>query len=330
MSKKRINWGIIAPGHIAEKFAKDIPLADDSVLYAVASRNKNKAERFAEKHNAVKSFGSYAELAEDPNVDVVYIASPHVFHYEHTKMCLNAGKHVLCEKPLAMNYRQAKEMIDLARKKSLFLSEGLWTRYIPATEKVLSLLESGILGEIQLVKADFGFKAEFLPEGRLFNKDLGGGSLLDIGIYPVYLSLLLLGRPDAVKAFARFSETGVDSAVNILFAYNNHANAILDANLDTNTATEAWIYGDKAAIKMHGRFHHAQKLSLYKNHKVIDTFEIKYTGNGYVHEIEATGQCLLRGQTENPKLSLNFSLDLMHTLDQIREIIGLSYAADKH
>lgn len=323
--KKTHKWGILAPGKIAEKFAADLLLAENSVLQAAASRSIDKAEKFAKKYKAASFYGSYEELTKDPDVEIVYIASPHSFHFEHTMMCLEAGKHVLCEKPLALNYRQAKQMADKAKEKGLFLSEALWTRYIPATEKFLDILQSGKLGKPQLIKADFGFKAEYNPEHRLFNKKPGGGSLLDIGIYPVMLAQMVFGKPKEIKATARFAETGTDTTCSMLFRHAGGEDSILDSNLLVDTATEAWIYGEKAALKMHPRFHHSQKLSLYENHREIENFEINYRGNGYVHEIEETAACLSKGQTENPKLNLNFSLDLIETLDRVRDIIGLEY-----
>jgi predicted dehydrogenase len=325
MQKKRISWGIIALGHIAEKFAKDIPLADDAVLYAVASRDIKKAERFAKTYNAVKYYGNYEELAHDPNVDVVYIAGPHVFHYEHSMMCMEAGKSVLCEKPAAVNHAQLLEMTEKAKEKQVFFMEALWTLFIPANQIALELMKEGHIGKPQIVKADFGFKADYNPEKRLFNKQLAGGSLLDIGIYPVLLSLLVFGKPLKIQATANFSSTGVDSSCAMLFDYTDGQNAILDSTLLTNTATEAWIYGDKAALKLHSRFHHAQKLSVYKEHECVETFDVDYRGNGYVHEIDEVTDCLKNGRLESESIPHTLSLDLAETLDRVREIIGLQY-----
>lgn len=326
MKKQKIyKWGIIAPGKIAEKFASDLKLAKGCALSAVASRTKSKAEAFALKHNAPKSYGSYSDLLSDPDVDIVYIASPHVFHFEYTMMCLEAGKHVLCEKPLAMNYKQAETMIKKARENGLYLSEGLWTRFIPATRKLLELIHSERLGKIHLVKADFGFKAPFDPAGRLFDPSLGGGSLLDIGIYPIFLSLLLQGEPSDINALAEFSETGADTSCSMLFDFDTGAKAILDSNLKVNTATEAWIYGEKAALKMHSRFHHSTKLSLYESHEETEVYELPYRGFGYVHEAEAAVISIAEGHVENPNLPHALSLQLIRTLDRVREKIGLSY-----
>ena len=209
--EKKIKWGILGLGKIATKFTHDLQLSDNSILQGVASRDLNRAKEFRRKFNAVGYYGSYEELANDPEVDVVYIATPHVFHFENTMMCLKAGKSVLCEKPMGIDSTQVQKMVEEAQSRNLFLMEGMWTRFIPATEKLVELLEQKAIGAIQHIVADFGFKAPYDIDGRLFNKQLGGGSLLDVGIYPIYFSLLTLGVPHDLKATARMTKTGVDS-----------------------------------------------------------------------------------------------------------------------
>lgn len=323
--KNKLKWGIIGLGKIAKTFASDLSLSNQSSLYAVASRELNNAKEFAKEFNAEKSYASYQELAKDPEVDVVYIATPHVFHKEYTLMCLRAGKHVLCEKAFGMNEQEVCEMIEEAKKRKLFLMEAFWTRFIPATEKLLSFIEDGVIGEVKQLRADFGFKANTDPTKRLFNKKLGGGSLLDIGIYPVYLSLLLLGPPQKIVSKVEMSHTGVDSFMASIFDYSNGNISVLESSFLVDTPTEAYIFGEKGFIKMHSRFHHCEKLSIHIKGQETQEIEIKYKGHGYFHEIKEVEQCIQNNQLESLKMPHSMSLKLIQTLDRIRKEIGLEY-----
>ncbi|PLX23358.1 MAG: hypothetical protein C0599_04645 [Salinivirgaceae bacterium] len=322
---QKVNWGILGLGKIADKVSVDILLAKQSNIYAVASRSEEKAKAFAEKFNAQKYFSSYEELVHCSDVDVVYVATPHVFHFEHAMMALKHGKHVLCEKPLGMNVKQVEALITEALKQQVFLMEGLWTRFVPATKKMLEWVDAGLIGEIISVKADFGFKAEYNPDGRLFNKNLGGGSLLDIGIYPAYLSLLLLGLPKEIKATARMTDTGVDSYFSALCEYENGAVATLESTTEADTPIEGYIYGTKGFIKMHSRFHHTEKLTLNIYNKSEEIIELPYKGEGYVHEIDEVNDCITGGKVESDLLPITTSKQLANLLDQIRMIINLNY-----
>ncbi len=327
--RTKINWGIIGLGNIANSFAHDLELSNDSILYGVASRDIEKAREFGNKHNSVKYYGSYEELAKAPEIDVIYVATPHVFHFENTMMCLKNGKAVLCEKPLGMYSTEVKTMLKEAESKKLFLMEGLWTRFIPATEKLIELIRDNAIGDILFVRADFGFKSDFSPENRIYNKKLGGGSLLDIGIYPIYLSLLILGIPKEIKAMARMAQTGVDSYCSMLFDYDNSTKAVLESTVEADTPTEAYIYGSKGFIKLHNRFHHSEKISLYQNRELKETFELKYTGNGYSHEIEEVNRCLKNNNIESDRLPHKVSMDLITLIDRIKVIVGLNYEKNK-
>lgn len=322
---QKVNWGILGLGKIADKVSGDILLAKQSNIYAVASRSEEKAKVFAGKFNAQKYFSSYEALVQCSDVDVVYVATPHVFHFEHAMLALKHGKHVLCEKPLGMNVQQVDALIAEARKQQVFLMEGLWTRFVPATEKMLEWVDAGLIGEIISLKADFGFKAQFDPDGRLFNKNLGGGSLLDIGIYPAYLSLLLLGLPKEIKAMARMTETAVDSYFAALCEYESGAIATLESTTEADTPIEGCIYGQKGFIKMHSRFHHTQKLTLNIYDKQEEIIELPYLGEGYVHEIDEVNKCVLSNRKESDLLTLQTSRNLIHLLDQIRAEIDLVY-----
>jgi len=323
MSKK-INWGILGLGKIAIKFAEDLKISKGSILRGVASRDIDKAKSFSEKFNSVNYFGCYEDLADDPDIDVIYIATPHTLHLENTLMCLRKGKAVLCEKPMGINSDEVKIMTDEAKAQKLFLMEAIWTRFIPATEEFLKLMDEKIIGDVLFIHADFGFKANFNSESRVFNKKLGGGSLLDIGIYPIYLSLLTLGLPSDIKALARMTEAGVDSYCSMLFNYQDGAKANLESTLEANTPTIANIYGSKGSLKLHSRFHHSEKITIYKDGE-ITSLDINYKGNGYLHEIEEVNRCVLNHETESPKLPLQTSIDLMAIIDQVKEQINLKY-----
>ncbi len=323
--KTKIKWGIIGLGKIAHKFAHDLKLSENAILQGVASRQVEKAKAFSEHYHSLAYYDSYEALAKDPNIDVVYVATPHPLHFENTMMCLQHGKHVLCEKPMGMNAGEVNAMVNEAAAKKLFLMEGMWTRFIPATLKVLELLKDDAIGELQSIRADFGFLGDGNPESRLYNKKLGGGSLLDIGIYPIYLSLLTLGLPKKISAMARWTNTGVDSFCAMLFDYENSAKAILDSSIEADTPIEANLYGSKGVIKMHNRWHHSEKISWYQRGQLKETFDLPFIGNGYYHEIEEVHHCLHNGDLESKKLSLKVSKDLITTLDRVRDEIGLQY-----
>ena len=324
MKTKTYKWGILGPGKIARKFAKGLSEVPGAELYAVASRSEAKAEEFAKEFNAPKFYGSYEDLVNDEEVDIIYIATPHVFHYEQTLLCLKHKKAVLCEKPFAMNKEQVNEMILTAKKENIFLMEALWTYFLPHYQYVLELVKSEKFGKITGLEADFGFEAPFLPEKRLFNKNLGGGSLLDIGIYPVFAALSLLGKPDTISAQAEFSETGVDESCSIVFNYQNGVRAHLLSTIKKTTPTTATITFDKAKLTINRRFHEPTSITIRHNdQEEIISFDVKT--NGYNFEAEHVQQMLSQGRTESTVMSFEKSLELIGLLDQIREEIGLVY-----
>ncbi|PLW98865.1 MAG: oxidoreductase [Marinilabiliales bacterium] len=318
----KVKWGIIGPGHIARKFAADLLLSENGTLHAVASRDADKAKSFADQYKASTFYSDYESLAMDSDVDVVYVATPHAFHFEHTMLCLKNGKSVLCEKPMGMTPLEVQTMIAEAQKRKLFLMEGLWTRFIPATEKVLDLLADNAIGTIINIKADFGFNPPFDRNHRLFNKALGGGSLMDIGIYPLYLALLVSGKPDSIKATAKLTVTGVDSSCRMDLTYKNECRANLLSTLEEETPTEAIITGTNGYIKLHTRFHHSKIITIEMNRQKKEIV-LDYNNFGYLFEIEEVNGCLMEGKTESVKLPLHDSLALSHMLDMVRKNIGL-------
>lgn len=324
---KKTHWGIIGLGKIAHKFAADLLLSETATLHGVASRSMEKATEFASTYNANKAFDSYEALANDPEIDVIYIATPHTFHFENTMLCLQHNKAVLCEKPMGINTQQTQTMIQEAKARNLFLMEAIWTRFMPSIEKMLTLLNEETIGEIISVHADFGFRTEFNAESRLYNKKLAGGSLLDIGIYPIFMSLLVLGIPSEINAMARMTTTEVDSFCAMLFNYENNTKAVLESTFETNTPTEAYIHGTKGSIKLHRRFHQATTITLEKDGNET-VFELPHTGNGYFHEIEEVNTCIQNGETESAKLPLAFSDQLIQIIDRVKAEIGLKYTTD--
>ncbi|OIN57670.1 Gfo/Idh/MocA family protein [Arsenicibacter rosenii] len=321
-------WGILGPGRIAHKFAQDLLMVPDAELYAVASSDQARAEAFAAQYGARYAFDSYEALLTCDEVDVVYIATPHVQHYANTMMLLGGNKAVLCEKPFAMNGRQVGEMVALARSRQVFLMEALWSRFMPAILKAKALIDEGAIGKVQLLKADFGFRATFDPEGRLFNKALGGGSLLDIGIYPLFLSYLLLGIPESIKAAANIGSTGVDEQCGMALTYAGGKMALLDSTIMAKTDCIGLIYGEKGMIRIHGRFHESMAVSLELDGQEPERFDFNRKTHGYDYEIQHVGDCLAQGLTESRMWSLEDSENLMGLLDAIRQETGIVYDAD--
>jgi predicted dehydrogenase len=322
---RHINWGIIAPGRIAGKFAQDLLLASGARLHAVASRSLEKAAAFAERYSAPHAFGSYEALLDCPDLDVVYIASPHAFHCEHALLCLERGIAVLCEKPLAMNAGQVEKMIATARRKNTFLMEAMWTRFFPLMKQTIELVKSGAIGDLRTIRADFGFHSKDTPDGRTFSKALGGGSILDVGIYPVFLTLILMGKPEKITVHATHTATGVDESCSMTLHYAGNRMAQLYSSVVTQTAVEAWIYGTKGRIHLPSRFHHPKQLTYGDYYSAETTFHHPYPGNGYQFEIEEVMSCLRQDKKESEKMPLALSLELMEVLDEIVRLAGVTY-----
>jgi len=322
------HWGIIGPGKIAHKFAQDLAQLDNAKLSAVASRSQERAQQFARQYGAPYAYGSYESLLDCPALDVVYIATPHSGHYENSLRCLRAGIPVLCEKAFALNQAQASEMVELARSKGVFLMEALWTRFLPTTLKILELIQADAIGKLQSVKADFGFKAPFDPESRLFDPSLAGGALLDIGLYPVFLAYLTLGEPASIKAAARIGSTGVDEELGALFQYADGRMAHLHATLRAHTKTEAFLYGEKGTLHWHTRWHEPSNFSLIGEDGRPHNHYFEWPTNGYSYEAQEVMRCLGKGWVESPVWPLDKTLGLMGLLDRIRGEIGLRYPGE--
>ncbi len=319
-------WGILGPGNIAHKFAKDLQTLPNAQLYAVASTDQQRADGFAQEYGMPHAFGTYDGLLTLPELDVVYVATQHIKHYDNVMMLLNRGIAVLGEKPFAMNSGQVRQMVDTARAKDVFLMEALWSRFMPVIQRAKQLVDDGAIGTVTGVRADFGFVAPFLPDRRLFNKNLGGGSLLDIGIYPLFWSYLMLGMPERVKASAIFGPTGVDEQCGMVLTYPNGELAMLDSTLRTKTPCEAFVHGTNGQIRVHSRWHETEGLTLERNGHDPETIDIPRQTFGYDYEANHVMQCLAEGQTESTLWSLTDSLNLMTLLDTVRAEAGIVYA----
>jgi predicted dehydrogenase len=326
-----IKWGILGCGRIARKFAADLTLVADAKLVALGARQLETAEEFAKEFPAPHVHGSYEALVSDPDVDVIYIASPHALHHEHTLLCLNHGKAVLCEKAFALNLRQVKEMVDTARSKKIFLMEAIWSKFLPQYQKVQELIANGELGEIRNVLIDFGFIPQPPVPPRLFDPALGGGSLLDIGIYNVFMALSFLGKPDEIEASMTPAPTGVDEQCAMLFKYKNGAMAQLFSSLTSNLGTEADIGGTKSRVRLTSRFYApSATIEIFtgreETKKIIPVH--KEAGSGYQYEARHVGDCLRKGLIESSVMSHADSILLMETMDRIRAAAGIHYVAD--
>lgn len=331
MQHNKIRWGILGCGKIARKFASDLRLVGDAELVAVAARDLSRAEEFAREFPCRAVFGSYDELVRRADIDVVYIASPHSHHHEHTLLCLRHAKAVLCEKPFAINARQTREMVQCARQHGVFLMEALWTRFLPHYLKMRELVDSGALGEVKGVIGNFGFRPQPPVAPRLFDPALGGGALLDIGIYLVFLALSVLGRPAHIRAAMGRAPSGVDEQCSILFEYADGRQATLCASLAANLETDADIFGSGGRIRMTARFYEPSSTLQYYQGGVATRTVVpveREEGFGYQHEIRHVGECLQRGLQESPLWSLEDTVVLMETLDAIRTAMGLTYPVD--
>lgn len=322
-----IRWGIMGLGKIAGRFAEDVRLLPDHRLVAVASRSADNARQFAQKYNADYWFDDFQLLVRCPEIDAVYVAAPHADHYALTMLALQNGKHVLCEKPMGINASEVAAMQQLATEKRLFLMEALWTRYMPSFLQMLEWLPQ--IGPIREIHADFGFAANLPEEHRLMDRNKGGGALLDIGIYPVFLALQLLGKPEKIAASATFNHSGIDTSCQITFDYpQQKCKAILSCSILEDTASEAVIRGEKGSLHMAKPWHNWGVVTLQLPEKEAITFTPEKRGIGLWLETVAAGAAIRSGKMEEPLLPHAVSLQIAQTLDEIRHLIGLTYPQD--
>jgi dihydrodiol dehydrogenase / D-xylose 1-dehydrogenase (NADP) len=326
--QKKIKWGIMGPGRIAHKFAQSLKCSEAAEITAVGSHSMERAVEFAKQYGINRAYASYAKLAADNDVDIIYVATPHPAHFECALLCLKAGKAVLCEKPFTLNAAETKTLVKTAKSSKLFLMEAMWMRYLPAIVKVRELLTQGEIGEIRMVIADFGNRIPWDPSGRLLNPELGGGALLDVGIYPVSFASMVLGdSPTKITGIAHLGETGVDEQFSAVLGYEAGKIAALSGAVRTSLPNEARIIGTEGYVRVPD-FWRASSLELYQNGK-MEKFEIPFRSTGYIHEAEEAMYCLREGLIESSIMPLDESLKIMKILDTLRKQWGLKYPQEK-
>ncbi|MFU8793502.1 MAG: Gfo/Idh/MocA family protein [Acholeplasmataceae bacterium] len=318
-----IAFGVIGAGNIARTFCEAVN-GIGGHLYAVASRDIDKAKDYQKTYGFDKAYANYESLLEDPFVDCVYIATPHGLHYEHMMLALDYGKHILCEKAFTLNEKQAKAVLDKAKVKGRFVMEALWTRFLPTVKEVLTLVQDGLIGDIIKVEANFCFKATLGDENRLFAPHLGGGALLDVGIYPLTFADLFLGTPENIESTVDLYHTGVDLSSDIKLTYP-HATAHLKASLGYNIPIEGFIYGSKGYIHMPGFFAAQHALIYNRDNELIKEIKHPHMVNGMEYEILETINCILNHQLESPLMTHDKTLEMMRLMDTLRNQWSLKY-----
>ena len=318
-----IRWGIAGPGIIAEKFARAVKNVPDAELYAVASRDADRGNAFAKKHGIENIFLGYEAMAKDPLIDAVYVSTPHPFHLPVARLFLENGKSVLCEKPLTVNAEQARELASVARKNGVFLMEAMWSRFLPAVKKAVSLAKSGEIGEIRSISADFCYPLGKGEDDKLLLDYMAGGSLLDVGSYCLHFADMLLGRhPDKIFATGRVKD-GIDMSADILLSYPSGASARLSSAMDHSKESSGYIYGSEGSIFM-PNFYKAREFYLRKGDEVRH-ISLAPIGEGFEEEIIEVGKCITNGKTESDTLPLSVSIEILELADTIRKAIGVIY-----
>ncbi len=322
MNAAPFRWGVLAPGRIAHRFAQALESVEGAGLYAVASRSQERGQAFAQRYRASVHYDSYEALADDPEVDAIYIASPHRFHHAQARLCLEAGKPVLVEKPFTVSASEAADLIALAQRQNLFLMEALWSRFLPAYRRVREWLDEGAIGSIHLISSTFCFQAEPDPSDRKFNHELAGGALLDLGVYNISLSQWATGEdPSAIGALARLGATGVDELAAVTLAYPHNAVSQFTCSFLFDAANELWIYGTRGHIRLLANFWESTQATL-----VVDGKEtvaaLPFRRNGFEYQIEEAMSCIRAGRRESQGMPLASTLSNLRTMDEIRGLIG--------
>lgn len=330
MPDRRFRWGILGTGVIAGKFATGLAALPDAELAAVGSRSLESAAAFAGKYGATRAHGSYQSLAQDETLDAIYVATPHTLHKENTLLCLEAGKAVLCEKPFAINALEAEEMIASARENGLFLMEAMWNRFLPLMAVLRQLLDENAIGEVRLVTADFGYRAGFNPESRTFDPALGGGALLDVGVYPISLSHMLFGPPSRIASMANLGETGVDEQAAVILGYESGQMVSLTTAIRTKTVHEAVLMGTAGHIKIESPWWVPSRMRLFTAQQGEQLIDVPFVGNGYNYEAAELMACVRAGKLESEGMRWEESLAVMRTMDRIRADWGLRYPMEEN
>lgn len=353
-----IRWGILGTGTVATQFIEGLQSVPNAQLWAIGSRTIDKAQKFANLFHAPKAYGNYEELVQDPNIDVVYIATPQTRHKDDSILCLNAGKAVLCEKPFTVTSQEAREVMAVAKQQRVFCMEAMWMRFMPLIQEVRQLIQSGDIGDVKLLTADFGYPTEFDPKNRFFNPELGGGSLLDRGVYPLSLAFLLLGKPSQVSGSPCIGETGVDNQSAMILHYENGAMAVLHSTLQSFSSNEALIVGTRGKIAIKEPFYKPENITVthFSDEPVVVTsrtpsFDLGWkrsiinklkqnqllkalaksqkekskticrglSGNGYNYEAAEVVRCLQANKLESDLMPLSETIEIMETMESLLE-----------
>ena len=324
-----LRWGILSTGTIAVKFANTLTqMKDEAILAAVASRTIEKAETFAKAHSIPKAYGSYEELLRDPDVDVVYIATPNHLHYENIRECILHHKHVLCEKPMTTDARQAEELFTLAGKEGVFLMEGMWISHLPLLKKLKELLASELIGEVKHLRADYGFVSKGARRTRKFESSLGGGALLDVGVYNLAFAHMVLGDPLSFQSKVTFSEFGTDDFSAILLEYPDGKTAAITTAIGIAMPTEGVIYGEKGRI-FFPNYQHAQSLTVEIYGEAPYTIDMLFEHTGFEYQIRETDRCVAAGLLTSPYQTAEDTLAVLRTMDAVRESWGMRFSFEK-
>jgi predicted dehydrogenase len=313
----QVRWGVIGTGAIARAWSDDLRRTDSGRIVAVGSRTQAAADRFGDDFDVPARYASYEELVADDDVDAVYVTTPHPWHHDNSILALEAGKPVLCEKPLTMNAAEARAMVAMARDRKLFLMEAMWTRFLPHIIELRRLLADGAIGDIIRVSADHGQAIPHDPAHRIFAPELGGGALLDLGVYPVSFASMLLGTPSKILAAIEPAFTGVDGQTSMLFVYPNGAQALLSCTSLGRSPTRADIVGTQARIEIDTDFYRPSSFTLITASGERTRFEPPHEGWGLRHQADEVARCLHEGLLESPVMPLDESISIMETMDTV-------------
>jgi predicted dehydrogenase len=320
------NWGVIGPGHIANTFAKAIASSKKGKILAVASRSEERAIDFANTHQIEKIYADYGQMLADPDIDIIYIATPHNFHYQQAKMCLEAGKHVLVEKPCTVNAKQMQKLADLALSKNLLLQEALWSRFMPCLSQLRQLLNEGIIGDIQYIQSEIGFAFQKQKNSRLFKAELAGGSLLDLGIYSITVSQFFLQEhPDKVEAMGQLTDLNVDGHVFANMHYASGRYAQFTCSMLSQTSNTMRIVGTEGHVNLPACFWDTDSAAIYRDDKLIQSIDIPHPINGFEYQIEESMKCIEQNMQCSDVMSHRDSIGVLSVMDNIRKQIGVHF-----
>ena len=322
------NWGVIGPGSIANKFAEAMVSSTKGKITAVASRSAERAKTFADKYAVEHTYTAYTDLAKDPAVDIIYIATPHSFHYEQAKLCIAAGKHVLVEKPCTVNAKQMQHLVALAQANNVLLQEGLWSRFMPCFANIKSLIEQGEIGDIQHIQSDIGFAFQHRgePKQRLLKPELAGGALLDLGIYSIALSQFFLQEhPTSIHAMGKLTEQGVDAHELVNMGYASGRYAQFSSSISAHSSNAMHIVGSEGYVVLPYCFWDGSRAQVYKNGELVQNIHLPHKHNGFEHEIAEVMACIQSNKACSDLMSHQDSIGVLQVMDEIRQQLGVEY-----